>query len=582
MKIEVYSDDDTVAREAAAIIAADSAHAVAERGRFVMAVSGGHTPWLMLRALADEPLPWQHVHVVQVDERVAPADDPDRNLTHLRESLLTRVPLPPDHIHAMPVEAPDLGRAAAQYAATLRDVAGSPPVLDLVHLGLGPDGHTASLVPGDPVLDVTDADVAVTGPYQGRRRMTLTYPIINRSRRVLWLVTGARRPQCSCACATAIDPFQPRRSSGSGIAARGPRSRRAAWHQRRTGGANMTAMARPCSGCAPTDDRCAIGSVVDQFHSHALDRCGAAGASPAIPARRWRWRRSIYTLWNRVHALRSAGSHLAEPRPVRALQRPRLDAAVVGASSDRHARRQRRVRAAWATRRSRSTTFAISANSAARRRVIPSIIWVSGVETTTGPLGQGVATSVGMAIAEKWLANRYNRPGFEIFDYNIYAVCGDGCMMEGVASEAASLAGHLGTRQPLLDLRQQPHHDRRQHPHHVYRGHRGSVPRLRLERTARGRCQRHRPDRARARRLSRRPRAARPSSFWTATSATARRIKQDTAAAHGEPLGEEEVRLTKRDLRLARRCEVSGARRSVRPLRRRDRRARREGARRME
>jgi 6-phosphogluconolactonase len=131
--------------------------------------------------------------VVQVDERVAPAADPDRNFDHLRESLLDHAPLRPDHVHAMPVEAADLDRAAEQYAQTLREVAGSPPVLDLVHLGLGPDGHTASLVPGDPVLDVADADVAVTGPYQGRRRMTLTFPIINRSRRVLWLVTGAEK-----------------------------------------------------------------------------------------------------------------------------------------------------------------------------------------------------------------------------------------------------------------------------------------------------------------------------------------------------------------------------------------------------
>jgi 6-phosphogluconolactonase len=93
----------------------------------------------------------------------------------------------------MPVEATDLDRAAEQYASTLRDVAGSPPVLDLIHLGLGADGHTASLVPGDPVLDVTDADVAVTGLYQGRRRMTLTFPMINRSRLILWLVTGAEK-----------------------------------------------------------------------------------------------------------------------------------------------------------------------------------------------------------------------------------------------------------------------------------------------------------------------------------------------------------------------------------------------------
>ena len=129
MKIEVYPDDDVVARKAAAIIANDMRGAVAARGRYVMAVSGGRTPWLMLRALADEALPWQQVHVVQVDERVAPAADPDRNLGHLRASLLTRVPLPTDHIHAMPVEAADLDRAAAQYASTLREVAGTPPLV---------------------------------------------------------------------------------------------------------------------------------------------------------------------------------------------------------------------------------------------------------------------------------------------------------------------------------------------------------------------------------------------------------------------------------------------------------------------
>ena len=190
MKIEVHPDDGLVARKGAAVIAGDARAAVAARGRFIVAVSGGRTPWLMLRALANEQLPWENVHIVQVDERVAPAGDPDRNLTHLRASLLDHAPLAPDHIHAMPVEASDLERAAAQYAATLQDLAGLPPVLDLVHLGLGPDGHTASLVPGDPVLDVTDADVAVTQAYQGRRRMTLTFPIINRSRRVLWLVTG--------------------------------------------------------------------------------------------------------------------------------------------------------------------------------------------------------------------------------------------------------------------------------------------------------------------------------------------------------------------------------------------------------
>jgi 6-phosphogluconolactonase len=195
VKIDVYTDDHGVARKAAAIIADAARVAATSRGRFIMAVSGGHTPWLMLRTLADDELPWQHVQVFQVDERVAPAGDPDRNLAHLRASLLDRVPLPADHIHAMPVEAADLDRAAGQYARTLEEVAGSPPVLDLVHLGLGPDGHTASLVPGDPALDVTDADVALSGPYQGHRRMTLTFPIINRSRLVLWLVTGGEKAQ---------------------------------------------------------------------------------------------------------------------------------------------------------------------------------------------------------------------------------------------------------------------------------------------------------------------------------------------------------------------------------------------------
>jgi 6-phosphogluconolactonase len=195
MNIEVLDSDDSVAQRAAAIIAGDARKAIAARGRFVMAVSGGHTPWLMLRALGTAEVPWPGVHVVQVDERVAPAGHPDRNLTHLRESLLDHAPLVPGQIHDMPVESPDLETAAAQYAATLRQLAGSPPVLDLVHLGLGPDGHTASLIPGDPVLNVKDADVAVTGSYQGRRRMTLTYPLIDRSRRVLWVVTGSEKEQ---------------------------------------------------------------------------------------------------------------------------------------------------------------------------------------------------------------------------------------------------------------------------------------------------------------------------------------------------------------------------------------------------
>jgi len=193
MKIEVFDDADAVAREAAKFIAAEACAAVAIHGRFVVAVSGGHTPWQMLRALAGEDVPWNGVHVVQVDERIAPAGDPDRNLTHLRESLLEHAPLPAEQIYAMRVEETDIEGAARSYALTLQQIAGTPAVLDLAHLGLGPDGHTASLVPNDPVLNVTDRDVALTGLYQSRRRMTLTYPMLNRSRRILWLVTGAEK-----------------------------------------------------------------------------------------------------------------------------------------------------------------------------------------------------------------------------------------------------------------------------------------------------------------------------------------------------------------------------------------------------
>jgi 6-phosphogluconolactonase len=195
VKVEALADADAVARTGAAFTAGEARAAVAARGRFIMAVSGGHTPWAMLRALADQDVPWSDVHVVQVDERVAPTGHPDRNLTHLQESLLAHCPLRPQQVHAMPVESTDLESASAEYAATLQKIAGIPAVLDFVHLGLGPDGHTASLVPGDPVLDVTDADVAVTGTYQGRRRMTLTYPILDRARRIVWLVTGREKAE---------------------------------------------------------------------------------------------------------------------------------------------------------------------------------------------------------------------------------------------------------------------------------------------------------------------------------------------------------------------------------------------------
>lgn len=143
-----------------------------------------------MRALAEEDLSWRDIHIFQADERVVPFDSPHRTLRQLRRALLSPLSMQPDHVHPMPVDEPDLAEAAQSYRALLTRIAGSPPVLDVIHLGLGADGHTASLVPGDPALDVMDSDVAISNPYQGHRRMTLTYPILNRAEMIIWLVTG--------------------------------------------------------------------------------------------------------------------------------------------------------------------------------------------------------------------------------------------------------------------------------------------------------------------------------------------------------------------------------------------------------
>jgi 6-phosphogluconolactonase len=188
LELEVVADPAELARRAAAFVAERAREAASDHGRFTFAVSGGSTPWAMFAELRGEDVPWHHVEIFQVDERVAPRDDPDRNLTHLEASL------PEDRsngptIHPMPVEDGDLEAAAARYAAEL------PDRFDLVHLGLGPDGHTASLVPGDPVLEVTDRAVALTREYNGRPRMTLTYPALAPADRVMWLIAGADKVQ---------------------------------------------------------------------------------------------------------------------------------------------------------------------------------------------------------------------------------------------------------------------------------------------------------------------------------------------------------------------------------------------------
>lgn len=182
-RIEVLADPRAVARRGAEVIAECARRVVAARGAFSLALSGGRTPALMVEVLAGEDVPWDAVTVYQADERIAPRGDPDRNLTAL-ESALSRARVVP-----MPVEDEDLAAAAARYGALL------PTHLDLVHLGLGADGHTASLVPGCAALDIRDRDVAISIEYHGRRRMTLTYPAIDRAREALFVVTGADKAE---------------------------------------------------------------------------------------------------------------------------------------------------------------------------------------------------------------------------------------------------------------------------------------------------------------------------------------------------------------------------------------------------
>jgi 6-phosphogluconolactonase len=186
VELEVVADERAAARRGAELIAAAGRDAVEERRIFSLAMSGGRTPWAMLAVLGGMgEMPWPETELFQVDERIAPPGSEDRNLTHfiLGLSLEHQSSLRP-----MPVTQRDLDAGAREYESSL------PEALDLVHLGLGPDGHTASLVPGDPVLDVDDRRVAVTaGAYQGHRRMTITYPALATARRIVWLVTGSEK-----------------------------------------------------------------------------------------------------------------------------------------------------------------------------------------------------------------------------------------------------------------------------------------------------------------------------------------------------------------------------------------------------
>jgi 6-phosphogluconolactonase len=184
-RLEVLDDPEAVHRRGAEVIADVVRGAIGERGSCALGVSGGRDPWPMFSQLEDLIDDWTVVTIFQVDERVAPPGSDERNLTHLIESLSIGAQ---GSIRPMPVNDDDPDAAADRYAESL------PDALDIAHLGIGPDGHTASLVPGDPVLEVKDRRVAVTaGEYQGVRRMTLTYPELERVRQLLWVVTGEEK-----------------------------------------------------------------------------------------------------------------------------------------------------------------------------------------------------------------------------------------------------------------------------------------------------------------------------------------------------------------------------------------------------
>ncbi len=193
MQIVIGRDPSDTAALAADWFAARITEDVRERGRCVIALSGGQTPWKMLEELITRNVPWHALQVAQVDERVVAIDDPRRNFARLYELLCKRGRLEEKQLHAIPVERPDPDLAAREYARMLEVLAGSPPMIDVVQLGLGSDGHTASLLPGDATLKITDRDAAATGLYAGTRRITLTLPCINRACARLWLVGGAEK-----------------------------------------------------------------------------------------------------------------------------------------------------------------------------------------------------------------------------------------------------------------------------------------------------------------------------------------------------------------------------------------------------
>jgi len=195
MKTELFPTADQVAAGAAAYLEQQIREALAHQPSYSLAISGGRTPWEMLKILSKADLPWNRVNLFQVDERVAPDGHADRNLTQLFQAIAGTPMVTQLRIFPMPVLAEDLEEGCREYTQVLDEVTEGKG-LDLIHLGLGSDGHTASLVPEDGVMEVQDRLVACTqNTYQGRIRMTLTYPLLNSAKQLLWIVTGSEKQE---------------------------------------------------------------------------------------------------------------------------------------------------------------------------------------------------------------------------------------------------------------------------------------------------------------------------------------------------------------------------------------------------
>jgi 6-phosphogluconolactonase len=195
MKTEIFSNSEEVAKRAAEFLEEKIRETINTKGSFSMAISGGRTPWEMLKFLSKAHLRWNKINIFQVDEREAPDGHPDRNLSQLFKAIQDSGVETKVNIFPMPVTAENLEEACEDYSKIIYEVTGDG-ILDLIHLGMGSDGHTASLIPGDQVCEIEDRDVAMTlAPYQGRMRMTLTYPIINRAKEILWVVTGEEKAE---------------------------------------------------------------------------------------------------------------------------------------------------------------------------------------------------------------------------------------------------------------------------------------------------------------------------------------------------------------------------------------------------